>query len=201
MSRDKAKDLIGKMKPKVLRLCDRYERSGSGGGQRSSDDEEYGHFDLDNCIEGDDRRNFLGHESSDVLYWWNVLDDEQILHFTLAVLADEFAADSEETPTSTLSATATTTKKRKVTAEHETAMQEFRSAMRTNSETISKGITLSAFDAMQTKIEALQSKVFDLEMKLLEGDGKMPALVRERIQGEIARLTENIESRKKQLMA
>jgi len=33
MSCDKAKDLIGKMKPKVLKLCDRYERSGLGGGQ------------------------------------------------------------------------------------------------------------------------------------------------------------------------
>ena len=33
LTRNKAKDVIAKMRPKVLKLCDRYKRSGAGGGQ------------------------------------------------------------------------------------------------------------------------------------------------------------------------
>ena len=47
ISSDKAKDLIAKMRPKeVLKICDRYEQSGAGGGQRHLGDEEYGKFDF-----------------------------------------------------------------------------------------------------------------------------------------------------------
>ena len=90
LSRDKGKDVIAKMRPKVLKLCDGYERSGAGGGQRSlEDDEDFGCFDIENLIDGNDMRNFLGSNGSDVLYWWRVLFDEELLHFTLAVLPEE----------------------------------------------------------------------------------------------------------------
>ena len=194
MSRDKAKDLIGKMKPKVLKLCDRYERSGLGWGQWSPDDDKFGHFNLENCIEGDDICNFLGHESSDVLYWWKVLYDEELLNFTLAILPEIVAAKSDKAPISTVGGN-----KKKRKADQQAKVEEFHSALQQNSETIGKGIVLSAFDSMQSKIESLESKCFELELKLLEDDGRMSIAVKEHIQNEIDQLNENIAQQKKRL--
>ena len=66
------------------------------------DDDEFGHFDLENCIKGDNICNFLGHESSGVLYWWKVLYDEELLNFTLAILPEIVASKSDEAPLSTV---------------------------------------------------------------------------------------------------
>ena len=60
MSRDKAKDLLVSIRPKLAIMLASYELSGAGLGQmRQEDNELYGHFDLDLCVHGNDRRSFL----------------------------------------------------------------------------------------------------------------------------------------------
>ena len=68
-----------------------YELSGAGAGQcRDEEQDTYGHFDLDLCEAGDDRRNFIKNENeSYLLYWWHRLDTEDFVQFTICVL-DKF---------------------------------------------------------------------------------------------------------------
>jgi hypothetical protein len=48
-------------------------------------------------MEGDDRAAFLQHESSDLLYWWQVLDRHQLIQFTCAKLTGENAVNCDGT--------------------------------------------------------------------------------------------------------
>ena len=60
LTRDKAKDLLVSIHPKLAAIIANYELSGAGGGQmREEDCDEYGHFDLDKCVDRDDRRHFI----------------------------------------------------------------------------------------------------------------------------------------------
>ena len=54
-----------------------------------NDEGDFGHFNFENLVDGSDMRKFLGSKGSDVLYWWKVLKDEELLHITLAVLLPE----------------------------------------------------------------------------------------------------------------
>ena len=88
MSRDKAKDLLTAIRPKLAKMISNYELSGVGGRQmRDEDNEHYGQFDLEDCVDGDDRKSFI-HQHSDIslLYWWHRLDEEGYLQFTICVL-------------------------------------------------------------------------------------------------------------------
>ena len=76
------------------------------------DDDNIGQFHLRNCIAGDDRGSFLGTETVDLLYWWHVLEEEGMLHYTLAVLPESVAVTSESTPSTLITAGTTASKKR-----------------------------------------------------------------------------------------
>lgn len=112
MTREKSKQLIQDMKHKLNEICKRYDRSGNGAGQVDSDDEEeggtgnavnFGRFDMDlaRLKGGDDRQNFLNHESIDLLYWWDVMDRHNLIHFTTAQLRGANAATSDGQPSRT----------------------------------------------------------------------------------------------------
>ena len=109
MTREKSKQLIQDMKHKLNEICKRYERSGNGADQVDSDDEEndssnlFGRFNLElaNLKGGDDRQNFLNHEPIDLLYWWDVMDRHNLIHFTTAQLRGSNAATSDSQPSRT----------------------------------------------------------------------------------------------------
>ena len=49
-------------------------------------DDDADNFNMENLIDGDDRKNFLSSgDSSDLLHWWHVLEDEGMLNYTLSV--------------------------------------------------------------------------------------------------------------------
>ena len=109
MTPDRAKALLASMKPKIAKIVSNYEQSGNGDGMRRDDDDGMRHDDDDNPddddddpqqfhLRGDDRGSFLGTETTDLLYWWHVLEDEGMLRYTLAVLPDSIAVTSESTP-------------------------------------------------------------------------------------------------------
>jgi len=112
MTREKSKQLIQDMKHKLNEICKRYDRSGNGAGQVDSDNEEddgdahqmiFGRFDIDlaRLKGGDDRQNFLNHEPIDLLYWWDVMDRHNLIHFTTAQLRGANAATSDGQPSRT----------------------------------------------------------------------------------------------------
>jgi len=111
MTREKSKQLLLDMKHKLNEICKRYDRSGNGAGQVDSDEEEvvvtddrnFGRFNIElaKLKGGDDRQNFLNHEPVDLLYWWDVMDRHDLIHFTTAQLRGENAATSDSRPSLT----------------------------------------------------------------------------------------------------
>jgi hypothetical protein len=109
VTRDYAQKLRRKMKGPLAKLVTNYERSGNGDGIRvdldSEDDPETGvgiglvGFDLTNCIEGSNIGLFLQqNDPYDLLYWWHVLQDADMLGYTISILSDKVGATSEGTP-------------------------------------------------------------------------------------------------------
>ena len=116
MTIDRAKALITSMKPRIAKIKSNYEQSGNGDGMRHSggndDDEPEGEYNLKNCMEGDNRRSFLlAGDTSNLLYWWEVLDEEGMLDYTLSVLPIDVGGNSETVPSAiTTSSSAKRTK-------------------------------------------------------------------------------------------
>ena len=71
MTRDKAKDIMVGIRPKLAGIVSKYELSGAGAGQQREEGcDDYGHLDLLSCEDRDDRRNFtLTEDDSYLLYW------------------------------------------------------------------------------------------------------------------------------------
>ena len=91
MTRDKAKDIVVSFRPKLATMVHKYELSGNGAGQREELDVDYGRVDLEKYVDGDDRGNYLekGANTSYLLYWWNTLDVDGFVQFTICIL-DKF---------------------------------------------------------------------------------------------------------------
>ena len=88
ITRDKAKDVMTTIRPRLASMVENYELSGAGSGQcREEKQDQYGHFGLDLCEDGDDRKNFVknGNESY-LLYCWRRLDEEDFFQFTICIL-------------------------------------------------------------------------------------------------------------------
>jgi hypothetical protein len=109
MSPDKARAIISAMRPRIMKIMQKYLMSGNGDGQRNGDDDDddadadnQPSFNASNCIAGDNKGAFLGAgEGTDILYWWHVLEQEQMLQYTVSSLSENGAA-SDSAP-STLS--------------------------------------------------------------------------------------------------
>jgi hypothetical protein len=88
------------MKGPLAKLVTNYERSGNGDGMRRDDDSEIAFgFDVTNCIEGSNIGMFLQqNDPCDLLYWWHVLQDADMLHYTISILSDEVGSSSYGTP-------------------------------------------------------------------------------------------------------
>ena len=93
-----------------MKIMQKYLLSGNGDGQRNGDDDDDDDADADNqpsfnasnCVAGDNKGAFLGAgEGTDILYWWHVLEQEQMLQYTVSSLSENGAA-SDSVP-STLS--------------------------------------------------------------------------------------------------
>ena len=77
LTREKAKNSIVHIRPKLGVIINKYELSGADSGQRDENHDDYGRVDLTKCVDGDDRSNFISSPNeSYLLYWWNKLDQE-----------------------------------------------------------------------------------------------------------------------------
>ena len=91
----------------ALVVISKWEQSGNGSGQRTEDDDEYGHVvnnqlwlapGKQEFMDGDNRKNFLRDEKSHILYFWQLIDENDLLAHSLAKLSDEVRVDSDNVP-------------------------------------------------------------------------------------------------------
>ncbi|KAL3941072.1 MAG: hypothetical protein SGARI_000713 [Bacillariaceae sp.] len=97
-TRSSAKDKFDEMRNSLHHIVRRWELSGSGSGQRDEDDPDYGTVGESRQVDGDDRKNFLPHNNDNLfylLYFWQRLEDEQLLNATMAKLPSDIAVDSD----------------------------------------------------------------------------------------------------------
>ena len=82
LTRDKAKDVMTTIRPRLASMVANYELSeaGAAGKCREGEQDQYGHFKLDLCEDGDDRRSFIHNgKESYLLYWWNRIDEDDFV--------------------------------------------------------------------------------------------------------------------------
>jgi hypothetical protein len=99
-TRSKVKEKYDEMRIHLNGMIVKWELSGSGGHQRDADpvSADFGHFDPEDVIDGDDKRNFLPNGNDSMyylLYYWHRLDEDNCLQFTLAKLPECAKATSE----------------------------------------------------------------------------------------------------------
>ena len=84
--------------PKLATIVHKYELSGNGVGQRSEEEDYYGCVDLEKCVDGDTRGNYIesGSNSSYLLYWWYKLDVEGCMQFMIFILDKFHRANSTD---------------------------------------------------------------------------------------------------------
>jgi len=195
LTRDKAKDLMVAVRPKLANMVANYELSGAGAGQcRDEEQDTYGHFDLDLCEAGDDRRNFIKNENeSYLLYWWHRLDTEDFVQFTICVLdkfhianATDFALISNKN-----SQSPNASNKNKENDE------KMKREMTANMGKVGDGVITMSYITIQREIENWESTAFTLECKLLE-DSENVAV--EFIKKRILQLEEKISDAKKRCL-
>jgi hypothetical protein len=104
LTKEKSKTLLLEYKHKLNEICKRYEMSGNGCGQLDDDENEidgqqFGRVNIELCRMkgGDDRHNFLLHEPVDLLYFWDIMDRHDLIHFTTAQLRGANVATSDGT--------------------------------------------------------------------------------------------------------
>jgi hypothetical protein len=112
---DKLHNIMSWEKQKIMTVVRAYEKSGNGSDiprdnfeldeEGLADEEEeidkaWGHYDSEaaELQGGDNRKNFLRGNPSDVLYWWHVLDELQLLTVTCVMFKRTAGADSHGRP-------------------------------------------------------------------------------------------------------
>jgi len=115
LTEEKTKDIFAWFKGRITDILRRHHQSGNGTviaddamqlGDYDDDDVDlpvnYGHFDLEqaNTKGGDDRQNFLNGKPSDLLHWWHVLDELQVITMTCVALKKGIGVTSDKRPRS-----------------------------------------------------------------------------------------------------
>lgn len=188
LTRDKAKEMIAHQRVRIVKICSNWEASGNGEGQRAPSDQDWGHYDASNVIDGASPRSFMqAGDTSDLLYWWHVLDEYQLLHFTASVFTDAVAASADhynelEPP------------KKKMKQE-----DDYRKDLSKQVGELGVGVKSNAYAAINRQIRDARSSQFELQMKIQMGDVNMNASVKELITGRIAEFEEEITRLKNML--
>ena len=182
MDCDKAKDIVRAMRPRLLCIINDYKRSGNGSGQRAANDEEWGHFDLSMCVDGDDRKNFLHNDGSEILYWWHVLDEYQMLRFTTSVLSVSVQASAER------SAEVAPPRRRRSTDDD----GETRREIAVNLGSVGSAVQRLSYVSLQREISTWESRKLALEDQLDEMDQLVDRSKHRRYESAIAVLDTKI---------
>ena len=163
-TRDKIKEKYDLMKNKLHVMIGNWERSGNGGMQRDDSVADWGHFDLDNVVDGDNRINFLP-QSEDgrtstahcLVHFWERLDKEGHIQFTLAKLPEWIKANAH-----VFSLVAADRKAK------EREKDKSRSELAASIKVVGEAIQSQANQSVLRHIDVLERQLFDVDLKLVE---------------------------------
>jgi hypothetical protein len=210
-TRAKVKDKFQEMKNQLHSIVVKWELSGNGGGQRDPDAPDFGHFDLEEAVDGDNRRNFLPDNNDNLyylLYFWHRLEEENYLQLTLAKFPDSVAADSDThhaTVPAWISGRRTPTKDEKIA-------EKLSAPLASMSEEIKQGNILEERKIEEIKqgnileerkyARTLKNDVLDLEVKMSNMGTNDPSYAhfharKRAIEEEITEIEQSIAKRQK----
>jgi len=151
------KKRFGDSRAKLIRMVSRWELSGNGFGQRSKDEEDFGHFGKEQLECGDNQANFLDSSTREhVLYLWHLSDKYDMLQNVLNVLSDSAAADSENFQT----VSEDTGASRKRAAAEAEATAEFRGFM-------TDALMSMSHSSMLTELRQAEFQAMEYEEKII----------------------------------
>jgi len=86
---EECKKRFADSRAKLIKIISKWELSGNGFGQRSREDDDFGHLD-EECFEaGDNRGNFLDTMTKEhILYFWHLADQNDMMKQVLNVIVD-----------------------------------------------------------------------------------------------------------------
>ncbi|KAL3793247.1 hypothetical protein HJC23_000789 [Cyclotella cryptica] len=193
---DRCKDIMSSMKKKVVDIIRKYNMSGNGSDMAKfyEDDEDiggaedtretYGRFNRDLAIkrahakgredlvlmDGDDRKEFLHGNTPDLLYWWMLMDENDLIYIFVGMLNSNNSASSDVTPAPTSRRTSSNTTGSAATelTNGKKGNESLSKEMVDNVSRLNKTVSVVASTAVRSSIDALKTKRFDLEDQLDE---------------------------------
>ena len=177
MNPPKAKDLIADAKSFLYKMIDNYEKSEEGDMSRKDTEADWGKFDIALCHGNDDRSRFLhNHSASYLLYWWQKLDEYNLVSFTCHHLPDFLTANTNHSPSvSTLS-----------NKHNKSPTQETSRILADNIRLVGKSMSDMVTCQTNEQIENLEDSKMNLELKVYEmdeaTDGNTIICIRRRIE-------------------
>ncbi len=170
-NRSKVKDKYGEMKNQLHGMVINYEKSGNGGMQRSDTSNDWGSFNFDDLVDGDDRSSFLPDNNQELfylLYYWQRLDEEGQVQFTLAKLPNWMKANSGQ-----FALTSSGPSNRSSTVASEKAFTQLSASIGT----VGDSIATYAVASMGRNVDKFEKDLFALEMKMVDIDSTDPRYI------------------------
>ena len=206
----KAKNILSWERSEIMTVLRKYQASGRGSTNVAekyqlgdmTDDEihvKWGHFDseLAETEGGDDRQDYLGGKPTDILYWWAILDELDIIQATCVVFKKIYGASSMEPPIpiAQLESHAKSSRKAKANEASKALAKELYnigSELASMNEYRRQTGVKRTKAKLEERLEDLRDKRFQLQEKLYtQTDGK-PEEYKDTLKDRIAGLEEQI---------
>jgi hypothetical protein len=196
---EEVKKRFADARAKLIKIIAAWELSGNGFGQRTQDEDDFGHMTEEILSAGDNRSHFLRDKMKEhVLYFWHLADRNELLKNVLNVICISSSADSEtyQSTSESSSAAAQSTHKRKLKEARSVDM--FRNTM---------GQAMSAMSqaAMIQELRETESQCMKYEENAILTDNEtLKALYLKhaaRQEGRIRELQEAIDKSKRRRLA
>jgi hypothetical protein len=151
--------------------------------------EYYGHFNRERSIrraerrgitliDGDDRGSFLRGDSVDLLYWWAMMDEIDLLHFFMGKLSEDLSSSSNITPLEVSrknkdgSGSTTAAKKKHKQKAHALKQQMVDEVMN-----VGNSLAMIAATDIQSQIDQYKDQIANLEEKKIVSESASVAVI------------------------
>ena len=118
-------------------------------------------------MDGDDRKEFLCGNTADLLYWWMLMDENDLIYIFVGKLDANNSASSDVTPAPTAGGNSTKSGSDAATSKKGKA-NELTREMVDNVAAFKKTVDIVASTDIRTQIDRLRDKAFALEGVILD---------------------------------
>jgi hypothetical protein len=165
MDAEECKRRFADGRAKLIKIISKWELSGNGFGQRTVEDEDFGHLGEEEFEAGDNRGNFLDSMTKEhILYFWHLADQNELLKNVLCIIADTSSADSENFQTTSDASSTVVSNARRRTAEA-AAANDFRLIM-------GRALTTMSVTAMMQELRSAEAQAMRYQELLITTDNE-----------------------------